>query len=357
VPGAGLPCNPQLDRLLDEAATFQADQLAPGTQRSYSRSWLAWVRFCVFVGCLEFVSRPPEALLCAFVAFLGRSCTHGTVKGYLKGVKHVLASSGAGIVDWSGFNMMYRTLQGLRRTRPDKQCRKLPIEPWMLVQMLAVIPSDQFHFAVFVAMVIGFFTFLRKSNLVVGGQPLCGKPKHLLRKDVQFDARRYCLWVSVRFSKTNQYGERVHRIPVAGAKGSALDPVDLWRRYITAVPADQSDPAFCHQQGQDNMPLTHSSLVSGIKLLVSLIGVDDSKVSGHSLRRGGATYAFRCGVPGLAIKSQGDWQSDCWMRYCELGPSDQLGVTQAMHAKIGTGQLQAQLSAQEEADLETALAE
>jgi hypothetical protein len=94
-----------------------------------------------------------------------------------------------------------------------------------------------------------------------------------------------------------------------------------------------------------------------MKLLVSLIGVDESQVSGHSLRRGGATYAFKCGVSGLAIKAQGDWQSDCWMRYCELSPSDQLGVTQAMHREICTGQLQAQLSADEEVALEAALAD
>jgi hypothetical protein len=76
-----------------------------------------------------------------------------------------------------------------------------------------------------------------------------------------------------------------------------------------------------------------------------------------SLRRGGATYAFKCGVPGLSIKAQGDWHSDCWMRYCELSPSDQLGITQAMHRNIGAGQLQAQLCTDDEVALEAALAD
>jgi hypothetical protein len=352
---AGLPSSPQLDQLVVEAAGLQAEQLAQRTQQSYLRSWTAWVRFCIFVNCLHLIQDPTEGLLCAFVAFLGRSCTHGTVRGYLKGVKHALIGMGSAVADWSGYPRLYRTLQGLRRSKPDLQRRKLPIEPWMLVHMLAVLPADLFHLSVFVAMVVGFFTFLRKSNLVVGGEPLCGRTKHLLRRDVVIDPRRYCLWVSVKYSKTNQYGERVHRIPVAGARGSALDPVDLWGRYVLAVPAEPGDPAFCYKHGADLMPLTHTGLVTGMKLLVSLVGVDDSKVSGHSLRRGGATYAFQSGVSGSAIKAQGDWQSDCWMRYCELSPSDQLGITQAMQSRIQAGHIRSDPGQEQQTALDNEL--
>src|SRR4051794_1104850 len=31
--------------------------------------------------------------------------------------------------------------------------------------------------------------------------------------------------------------------------------------------------------------------------------------TGHSFRRGGATFAFQCGVPASLIKLQGDWRS------------------------------------------------
>ena len=37
--------------------------------------------------------------------------------------------------------------------------------------------------------------------------------------------------------------------------------------------------------------------------------------TGHSFRRGGATFAFRCGVPASLIKLQGDWHSDTYLLY------------------------------------------
>ena len=39
-------------------------------------------------------------------------------------------------------------------------------------------------------------------------------------------------------------------------------------------------------------------------------GLDPSKYSTHSLRRGGASYAFKCGAPVKLISLQGDWSSD-----------------------------------------------
>ena len=42
------------------------------------------------------------------------------------------------------------------------------------------------------------------------------------------------------------------------------------------------------------------------------------KKTPHSLRRGGATWALRCGIPPVCIKLQGDWSSDAWLVYVEF---------------------------------------
>ena len=47
------------------------------------------------------------------------------------------------------------------------------------------------------------------------------------------------------------------------------------------------------------------------------IGVDPSQFSGHSFRRGGATFAHRMGVSPLLIKLMGDWSSDAYMSYID----------------------------------------
>ena len=47
------------------------------------------------------------------------------------------------------------------------------------------------------------------------------------------------------------------------------------------------------------------------------IGVDASLYSGHTFRRGGATYAHRLGVHPMLIKRIGDWKSDAYMLYID----------------------------------------
>lgn len=42
------------------------------------------------------------------------------------------------------------------------------------------------------------------------------------------------------------------------------------------------------------------------------------RYTGHSFRRGGATYAFRSGVPGELIQVMGDWKSDAYKRYFDF---------------------------------------
>jgi hypothetical protein len=62
---------------------------------------------------------------------------------------------------------------------------------------------------------------------VVGADSLFHQAKVLRRQDVEVDSKHYCLWISVRFTKTLQYQDRVHRVAVAGMPGAALDPVQI----------------------------------------------------------------------------------------------------------------------------------
>jgi hypothetical protein len=111
---------------------------------------------------------------------------------------------------------------------------------------------------------------------------------------------------------------------------------------VAAVPADPLDCAFVYQNAVGKLvALDHASLVSGMKQLMTRIGVPASSVSGHSLRRGGATFAYQSGVDGKSIKAQGDWSSDCWMIYCDLGLSQKIGITLAMHQSFAAGSTEA----------------
>ena len=61
------------------------------------------------------------------------------------------------------------------------------------------------------------------------------------------------------------------------------------------------------------------------------MGVDNpSRFRGHSFRRGGATWAFRAGVPGELIQIYGDWASDAYKCYLEFLEDAKLIVAREM---------------------------
>ena len=61
------------------------------------------------------------------------------------------------------------------------------------------------------------------------------------------------------------------------------------------------------------------------------LGVSDSfNFRGHSFRRGGATWAFRSGVPGELIQVYGDWASDAYKIYLEFSEDAKRRVARSM---------------------------
>ena len=74
-----------------------------------------------------------------------------------------------------------------------------------------------------------------------------------------------------------------------------------------------------------------SQFVSVFRSRVQRLGVSDfSKFRGHSFRRGGATWAFRSGVPGELIQVYGDWASDAYKIYLEFSEDARLRVARRM---------------------------
>ena len=80
--------------------------------------------------------------------------------------------------------------------------------------------------------------------------------------------------------------------------------------------------------------ITATSLNNGIKHLVSMLSLDPDDFPSHSLRRGGATFAFQCGIPSELIKLQGDWRSDAYMLYLTLPLADRLVLSQLIKQHI-----------------------
>ena len=98
-----------------------------------------------------------------------------------------------------------------------------------------------------------------------------------------------------------------------------LDPkLAVERAFAVSPHARSSDPAFMIPPTKGLVPLTHYGFVEGLKHCLRAIGVAASLFyTGHSFRRGDATYAHRLGVDPMLIKRMGDWRSDAYMLYID----------------------------------------
>ena len=136
---------------------------------------------------------------------------------------------------------------------------------------------------------------------------------------------RVCTWgllLIARWSKTIQYRNRTLLVPVPRIGHSQLCPHAGILNALKMLKVHDlakllSGPAFVYTYGDQVKPLTYSAFATKLHKVLEQCGVDSSQYSGHSFRRGGATFTLNCGVPGHYIKLQGDWLSNAYERYLD----------------------------------------
>ena len=206
-------------------------------------------------------------------------------------------------------------MKGLKRHKGDSTKQKLPISVDILWGILSVLDLNQpFDISFWAACLVGFFTFFRKSNFLIPAPGKFDLDKHLCRSDVVLHSSGAV--IGVRWSKTIQFKERVLHVPLPGIENSPFCPTGALLLALSHLPyANCPTPLFCYPSPDGPRPLTHDTFVTNLCQCLSKLGLNPALYSGHSLRRGGASFAMQCGVPSEWIKLQGDWASDAYQRY------------------------------------------
>jgi len=238
-------------------------------------------------------------------------CKYSTIINYLFAIN---------VLHWHFGHVTFQDVFSIKIIIPGLQCilgnaqvQKLSITPGILVRIQPQLaaPSDS---GFWTAMLLEFYMFFRKSNLVPKSGKNFDPAKTLSRRDIII--RPWGLIICVRWSKTIQFRERQLLIPVLQlTKGHCLCPVQAYERPLSVFPAPHISPAFLHSISGHATPISHYEFTAKLCKVLSQGGFPASKFSGHSFRRGGATYAFRCRVPVELISLQGDWSSDTVFLY------------------------------------------
>ena len=299
-----------------EVASLRASTFAESTRRTYQSQQSLYLRFCASLNIDPVPISPCN--LGRYIAFLGTKLSYSSVRQYLNAVRIMHLDEG-----YSNplSDNLYLTsiLKCMRRQKGDGINQKLPITDIILRGILAVLNfGNPFDICFWAACLVAFFSFFRKTNLLIPVPHQFDPSKHLCVSDVRFSPTGAVL--SARWSKTFQFKQRTLLIPLPRMAGSPFCPSAALMLCINTLPqCDNPMPLFSFPSERGIQPMTYSMFITHLHLCLRKLGLDPSLYSGHSFRRGGASFALQCGVPAEWIKLQGDWSSDAYQRY--LDPS------------------------------------
>ena len=227
-------------------------------------------------------------------------------------------------------NLVKAVLKGYRRMLGHTMVQKLPITPDILKRIISI--CDKKNESGFIAAIlVGFFTFLRKSNLVPESMENFKPGRHLSWGSFAFKGD--CAIVKVVETKTIQCRERILYLPLAKCSVTELCPIATvqvhFQEFITK---EKSNPTFQYKDRNNTKTLTHSKLSSTLKEKLTILGIDPNTISMHSLRRGGASYiyAHQCGASIELIQAMGDWASLSVLLYLSRPFEQRLNVATTM---------------------------
>ena len=281
---------------------------------------------CYFSYCVYFCRTPLPAdakTIYGFAQFLSRSMVPSTVRNYLSGVKllHIFHNLP---YPHSDDYLLQLELRGIARLNPHVPVRAIPVTPAILLIFVRTMTlEDPLHSCVWACSLFLFFTMARLGSILPGASttPL----RTILTKD-RVNFSREGILVTLLHTKTIQCGKRRLHIPLV-RNHSALCPVLAYEQLLAFSDFDPTGPAFVYLHKGKPKWLTTSIFIDTFRSVLKAGGVvDASRFTGHSFRRGGATWAFQAGIPGELIQICGDWASDAYKQYLEFSMDDKLDL-------------------------------
>ena len=299
------------ESLLEDVEHFKSLAYAVSTQKTYKSQRETYLLFCKALGYTPVPASTQT--LCRFAALLARTHRYSSIKQYLNIVRILH-------LEWdlpnplSGNFQLDSVLKGIRRAIGDKVNRKAPIDPQMLIAILTQLDMDnKCHCAVWAACLLMFYGMLRQSNVMPASPASFDPNKHLRRQDIKFTQNAVIL--TIRWSKTIQFKERTLTLPLPRIRNHVLCPLQaVFNSFQKTSDAPSSGPALTVSTNPV-IPLTVNMFRSVFYECLSKSGIQVNHYSGHSFRRGGASWAYQSGVPIQTIKNIGDWKSDAYQRY------------------------------------------
>ncbi len=299
------------------------------TYRAYLRCYL---QFCQDTG-----SQPvpaTEMQISLYITSLSQTLAFASVMQYLTVMSHL--HKAAGLANPLTGYWVQMTLQGCKATLGMQQTKKLLFTPALLCKVRVLLDlqhrQDKHLWA---AILLGWWALLRKANLATA---TAFDPNiHLCRGD--FTLTTFRIRVTLKQTKTICNRERslivvLPRLP----DGNLLCPVlMLTQAFLDSSFQKTCDPALMGRAKTSPKALSKVEFDARLRVLICKVGLNPRQYSGHSLWRGGATFAMAAGVSADLIQLLGDWKSSAYQGYLDLSLQQRQQAAGKMAAAVQAG--------------------
>ena len=288
---------------------------ALGTHKSHMSQLRAYVKFCLVFGH-EPVTQTgvTTMILVHYVMWLAASGLK-TLRGYVSMGPRVLCESHD--APWETIShrpRLRRMLQSLERMFGVPPKQKHPIRISQLTKVMHHLRHDNTlaDQTFKVATLIGFFAFLRKANYTVESPDKFDPDVDLTIGSIIRKNGRY--GIKLKRTKTVQFGQRRVVIWLPKMKNKIICPTAAISRLLRKRRGEPNSAPLLVTDDRLT-PMSKTWFARRFSKVFTACGIPSRRVSPHSLRRGGATFALEQGVDPTCIKLQGDWASDAWFLY------------------------------------------
>ena len=162
---------------------------------------------------------------------------------------------------------------------------------------------------------VGFFGFLRLSNLAPHSKASFDPSRHLTGSDVFFTEDYVKLLL--KWSKTLQTRDTAHVITLPKLKDRSICPWAALKCLFQSYQMSSTTSLFQIHTSSGWAPLIDSIVRKSLSALNVAVGLNPHHFTFHSLRRSGATFAFKAHVPIQDIKRHRTWSSECVWTYIQ----------------------------------------
>lgn len=277
--------------------------LAPGTLKNRQAQAFLYIKFMLSYN-LNYLA-PEISDLAMYYQFLSNTFNApATVKNHVSGAKTWVQLHQGNITHFSAqeLGMMSKSILKGSNHVIDPAAPLTPQDIRSICQYID--SSSNNHPAYKACILLAFATFLRVSNVLSPSLSSWGGSHTLLAQDIKITDLG--LLVTIRSTKTRRFG-KPHVLEVFPVEDPRVCPVIAWNVYYMTVRPCPLGPAFMIN---DQIPLTPGPVVKIMRAaLQKERNISTTRISFHSLRRGGAQTAAKNGATQDQIMDHGTWKS------------------------------------------------